>query len=131
MKKDYSYLCMWTISNWLERNKTLIRCGNYSTKKSIWENQHLSLIMYTWSALKDNVKLSKGIVDNYRTMFESRLSRGEQKSFHSLRIFVPMTWKVIPRNVWSDIVSWPTRRLNNSTKCQLHALTTIISKKKS
>ena len=42
--------------NWLERNKTLIRCGNYSTKKSIWENQHLSLIMYTWDALKDNVK---------------------------------------------------------------------------
>ena len=28
--------------NWLERNKILIRCGKYSTKKSIWENQHLS-----------------------------------------------------------------------------------------
>ena len=26
------------------------------TKKSIWENQHLSLIMYTWAALKDNMK---------------------------------------------------------------------------
>ena len=38
------------------RNKILIRCGKYSTKKSIWENQHLSLIMYTWDALKDNVK---------------------------------------------------------------------------
>ena len=24
------------------KNKTLIRCGKYSTKKSIWENQHLS-----------------------------------------------------------------------------------------
>ena len=41
-----------------------------------------------------------------------------------------MTWKVIPRNVWNDIVSWRTKRLNNSTKYQLHALTTIISKKK-
>ena len=39
-----------------ERNKTLIRCGNHSTKKSIWENQHLSLIMYTWAALNDNAK---------------------------------------------------------------------------
>ena len=29
------------IKNCLERNKILIRCGNYSTKKSIWENQHL------------------------------------------------------------------------------------------
>ena len=38
------------------KKKTLIRFGNYSTKKSVWENQHLSLIMYTWDALKDNVK---------------------------------------------------------------------------
>ena len=40
----------------LERNKILIRCGNYSTKKSIWENQHLSWIMYTWAALNVNAK---------------------------------------------------------------------------
>ena len=32
------------------------RCGKYSTKKSIWENQHLSWIMNTWAALKDNAK---------------------------------------------------------------------------
>ena len=42
----------------------------------------------------------------------------------------PMTWRVMPRNVWNDIVSWQTERLNNSTKYQLHALTTITSKKK-
>ena len=58
-KRGYSYLCMWMTSNWLERNKTLIRCGNYSTKKSIWEKQHLSWIMYTWGVLKDNVKQAK------------------------------------------------------------------------
>ena len=56
VKKGCSYLCMWMTSNWLERNKTLIRCGKYSTKKLIWENQHLSLIMCTWAALKDNAK---------------------------------------------------------------------------
>ena len=56
LKKGYSYLCMWMTSNWLERNKTLIRCGKYSMKKLIWENQHLSLIMYTWDVLKDSVK---------------------------------------------------------------------------
>ena len=38
------------------RNKILIRCGNYSTKKSIWENQHLSWITNTWAALNDNAK---------------------------------------------------------------------------
>ena len=55
-KKCYSYLFMWMTSNWLERNKTLIRCGKCSIILSTWENQHLSLIMYSWDALKDNVK---------------------------------------------------------------------------
>ena len=40
----------------LAGKKILIRCGNYSTKKSIWENQHLSWITYTRAALKDNAK---------------------------------------------------------------------------
>ena len=35
-----------------------------------------------------------------------------------------MTWLVMQRNVWNDIVSWQTRRLNNSTKYQLHVLMT-------
>ena len=56
VKKGYSYLCMWMTSNWLEGNKTLIRCGMYWMKNSMWEIQHLSLIMYIWCALKDNVK---------------------------------------------------------------------------
>ena len=41
-----------------------------------------------------------------------------------------MTWLVTPRSVWNDIVSWQTRRLNNSTKYKLPALTTTTSKKK-
>ena len=51
-------------------------------------------------------EISKGIVDNYRTMFESK---EQLKNFHTLRIFVflngPTTWRVMRRNVWSDIVS--------------------------
>ena len=35
----------------------------------------------------------------------------------------------MPRNVWNDIVSWQTRRLNNSTKYPLHASMTTTSKK--
>ena len=66
------------------------------------------------------------MVDNYRAMFESIISREEQKNFHSLKIFIflhgPMMWKVMQRNVWSDIASWRTRRLNNSTEHLLHAL---------
>ena len=41
-----------------------------------------------------------------------------------------MTWLVMQRSVWNDIVSWRTRRRNNSTKYLLHALRTTISKKK-
>ena len=33
-------------------------------------------MLCTWPALKDNAKLSKDIVDNFRTMFESRISAG-------------------------------------------------------
>ena len=31
-KKGYSCLCMWTIKNWLERNKTLTQCGKHLWK---------------------------------------------------------------------------------------------------
>ena len=80
-------------------------------------------------------EISKDIVDNYRIMFESRISAGgTEKNYDARKIWVflhgLMIWKVMPRNVWNDFVSWQTRRLNNSTKYQLHALTTIISKKK-
>ena len=34
----------------------------------------------------------------------------------------------MPRNVWNDIVSWPTRRLNNSAKFQPHASMTTTLK---
>ena len=53
VKMGYSYLCMWMTSNWLERNKTLIRCGKYSIKKSNWENQHHS------STMKENARSAR------------------------------------------------------------------------
>ena len=80
----------------------------YSTKKSIWENQHLSLIMYIWDALKDNVKEAKILLTITEPCLNREFQRGEQKSFHSLRIFVShglMTRRVMQRSVWSDIVS--------------------------
>ena len=77
---------------------------------------------------------SKDIVDNYRTMFEPRISAGSTEKYHARKICVSlralMTWKVMSRNVWNDIMSWQTRRFNNSTKYQFHALMTITSKKK-
>ena len=60
-------------SNWLVRNTILIRCGKYSTKKSIWENQHLSWIFFL-GCTERKCQFSKDIVDTYRSMFESRIS---------------------------------------------------------
>ena len=80
-------------------------------------------------------EISKDIVDNYRTMFESRISAGgaEKLPFpQNLRIssWSYDMWLVMQRSVWNDIVSWQTRRLNNSTKYLLHASMTTTSKKK-
>ena len=55
-------------------------------------------------------EISNDIVDEYRTMFESRISAGTtEKKYHARKICVflrgLMTWKVMPRNVWNDIVS--------------------------
>ena len=79
-------------------------------------------------------QITKDIVDNYRTMFESRISAGgvEKLPFpKNLRIFhCLMIWLVMQRSVRNDIVSWQTRRLNNSTKYLLHASMTTTSKKK-
>ena len=134
MEKGYSYLCMWMTSNSLERNKTLIRCGKYSIKKSIWENQHLSLIMYTWDVVKDNVKEANILLKISEPCLKHEFPREQLKNYHSLKIFVflhgLMTWLVMQRSVWNDIVSWQTRRLNNSTKYLLHASMTTTSKKK-
>ena len=55
-KKDYSYLCMWARSNWLERNKTFIRLGKYAWEKLIWENQHHSLTMFILVAVNESAK---------------------------------------------------------------------------
>ena len=133
-KKGYACLKMWTMYNWLERNKIYFRCGKYSTKNLIWENQHLSLIMKTSDVLKDTVKQVKILLTITEPCLNPDFPQVQLKNYHARKICVslhgPSVWKVMPRNVWNDIVSWRTKRLNNSTKYQLHALMTIISKKK-
>ena len=59
-----------------ERNKIFIRCGKFPIKKSIWENQHLSQNHVYLGCTQRQCEISKNTVDNYRTMFESRISAG-------------------------------------------------------
>ena len=50
-------------------------------------------------------EVSQNIVDNYRTMFELRISAGGTEKLPHSEIFVslrrPTIWKVIRRNVWN------------------------------
>ena len=79
-------------SNWLERHKTLTRCGKYSTKKSIRDNQHHSLTMCTWGVLKDNVKKAKILLTITRAMFESRISAGRTEKLPYSENFCISSW---------------------------------------
>ena len=81
-------------------------------------------------------EISKDFVDNYRTMFESRISAERVEKLpvpQNLRISswsYDMAGHAKQRSVWNDIASSRTRRLSNSTKYLLHASMTTTSKKK-
>ena len=83
VKKDYSYL--WMTQNWLETNKTLIRCGKHSTKKLSWENQHLSLIMYFCCVLKANVKWAETLLTNTEPCLNPEFPPEQLKNYHAWR----------------------------------------------
>ena len=132
-RKGYSCLCMWTTWNWLGRNKTLTQWGKYLWKKSFSANQHPPLTMFIWVALRDNVKQAKILWTITKICLNPGSLQERKKNYHARKILVSlrglMTWKVMPRNVWSDIVSWRRKQPSNCTKFQLHALMTINSKK--
>ena len=90
--------------------------------------------MYTWAALKDNAKEAKILLTITEPCSNREFQRRNSRNYHSLKIFVfvhgLMTWLVTQRSVWNDIVSWQTRRLNNSTKNLLHASMATTSKRK-
>ena len=113
------------IKNWLERNTILIRCWKLLNKK-VDLGEPTSFLDHVYlGCTQRKCETSKDIVDNYRTMFESRISAGDQRNYHFLKIFVflhgLMTWLVMQRSVWNDIVIWRTRRLSKlykvSTPC--------------
>ena len=72
---------------------------------------------------------SKDIVDNYRNMFETKISAGVLRNLAQTFLHGPMIWKVMRRNAWNDIANWRTKQLDNYTKSQHHALMTTNSRK--
>ena len=60
-------------SNWLERNKTLIRCGKCLLNKEVDLVEPTSFLDHVHlGCTQRQCEISEDIVDNYRTMFESR-----------------------------------------------------------
>ena len=55
-------------------------------KKLIWENQHLSLIMYTWDVLKDNVKLAKILFTITEPCLNPEFPQKQRKNYHARKI---------------------------------------------
>ena len=90
--------------------------------------------MFIKDVVKENVKSAKILWTITEQCLNPEFPQEQLKNYRILKIWIflrgPMTWKVMPSNVWNDIVSWRTKRLNNSTKYQLLALMIIISKKK-
>ena len=79
-------------------------------------------------------QISKDIVDNYRSMFESRTSAGSENYqkqkpqgnlMPKLSLHGPMTWKVMQRKALKDIANWRIKQRNNNTKSQRHSWMTI------
>ena len=86
--------------------------------------------MKTWPVLKDNVKQAKILLTTTESCLNPDIPQEQLKNYHARKICIFLrghtTWKAMPRNAWNNIVSWRTKRLNKSTKYQLHELMTII-----
>ena len=85
-------------------------------------------------------QMSKDIVDNYRSMFESKISARAMENWQKQKprcnliperyLHGPTIWKVMHRNAWKDVANLPIKQLSNCTKSQRHAWMIINSKKK-
>ena len=91
-------------------------------KDLIWENRHHSLTLIIWVALKENAEISMDIVENYRTMFETKICAGATEKLP----YSEKTWrKHFLMIVWyakscEEIrgTIWWTDKQNNSTILQ-------------
>ena len=74
VKKGCSYLCMWMTSDWLERDKINPMWKVLNKEVDLGEPTSFHDHVYL-GCTQRQCEISKDIVDNYRTMFESRISR--------------------------------------------------------
>ena len=92
--------------------------------------------MFIWVVLNKNAKISTDIVDNYKDLFESRISAGrvEKLLFSEKSEANIFSWSYAveghAKKCVERISNLQTNRLDNYTRSQHHALTTVKTKKK-
>ena len=129
-----------TISNCLERNKTLIRHGKSSWKTLIWENQHHSSTMFIWVALKENARSARILWIITEVCSNQGFLPGLQKNCQKQK----PRWNLMPKRYlhWSydmeghakkcveDIANLRIKQLSNFSRSRRHAWKIIKLKKK-
>ena len=113
-------------SKWLERKQNFDPMRKVFNKEVDLGEPTFFLDCVQLGCIQRQCEVSQGIVDNYRTMFESRISVGGTE-----KLPFPQNHRI---SSWSHdmgghakevcgtilIVSWRIRRLSNSTKYLLH-----------
>ena len=81
-------------------------------------------------------KSNESIIDEYRNMFESRISAGATENYLVVRnrmrtrsLLGLLTWKVIRSNARNDTATWRIKRFSNCFRFLHHVLMTINSKR--
>ena len=100
-----------------------------------WKNQNQHQVeSYALLEVIDNAKQAMILWTITEPCSNREFLREDWKNYHSLKRFIfphgRMTWWVMQRSVWNDIVSWQTRLHNNSIRYLLPASMTTTSKKK-
>ena len=124
-------VCGWYKLDWKE-TKHWFRCGKYSIKVDLEDStsflDHVHLV-----CTQRQCEISKDI-DNYSTMFESRISAGATEKLPCSENLSNSSWSYDVEGHVKKCVErccgLTNRTIQQLTKCQLYALTTIISKKK-
>ena len=120
---------MWTTSNSVARNRTLIRLGKFSWRCWFGRTNIIPWLHLIW--LQREWKTSKGIDDNsQRSLQELQENYPACRDLMRTYLHGLATWEVMQRNTLKDVANFRTKPSSNRVKFQLHALMTVNSKKK-
>ena len=125
---DYSCLCVDVIK--LAGQKTLDHHARYSRKTLMWENQHHSLAMFIWVALNWSAKRAKILTANHRICLNPGSPKEQKKNYPDQGDLEQATLQGFMMSSKEMCGAVLASSATQYTKAQLHALTTINSKKK-